>query len=185
MKAKDVRKGNVVVYKNAPHRVAEAVHRTPGNLRAFVQMKLRNLMTGMMTDDRFSSFEELPDADVFTFKAQYLYSDDSGYHFMDVDSYEQLALDEELVGDNKFYLVDNMNVEIMTFEDKPIGIQLPKTVELVIEDCAPELRGATASNSPKPAKTNTGLSVNVPAFLKIGDRIVVDTTEGEYLSRAD
>lgn len=185
MRAKDVRKGNVVIYKNAPHKVTDFAHRTPGNLRAFVQVKLRNLISGMQSETRFSSDEDLQLADMFTYKASYLYSDDTGYHFMNVESYEQIALNEDLLGESKFYLTEGIVVEISTFEDRPIGVVLPKTVELLVEDTSPELRGATASNSPKPAKTNTGLSVSVPPFVKIGDKIVVDTEDGSYLSRVD
>ena len=185
MRAKDVRKGNVIIYKDVPHRVADFQHRTPGNLRAFVQMKLRNLMNGAMMETRFSSDDDLQLADLFAFKAQFLYSDDTGYHFMNVDTFEQLALQEEMIGDATLYLVEGLVVEISTLDEAPIGIQLPKTVQMTIEDTPPEMRGATASNSPKPAKTNTGLSINVPPFLKNGDKVLVDTATGQYLSRAD
>jgi elongation factor P len=185
MKAKDVRKGNVVMFKNAPHKVMDFQHRTPGNLRAFVQIKFRNILNGVTVEDRFSSDDDLPSADIYTYSATYLYSDGDGHHFMNSENYDQVALTEELVGDSKLYLMEGMTVELSTFEDRPIGIVLPKTVVLEIVETTPELRGATASNSPKPATTNTGLVLSVPPFIKIGEKVVVDTEDGSYLSRAD
>jgi elongation factor P len=185
MKAKDIRKGVIILYNNFPYRVMDFHHHTPGNLRAMVQTKLRNIINGTQTEVRFSSTEDLPEADVFTFNASFLYSDTDGYHFMNLETYDQMALNEDVVGDAAFYLQDQMQVEICCYNEAPISVKLPKTTILTIADTEPELRGATASNSPKPAKTDTGLALNVPAFVKIGDRIVVDTEEGRYLSRAE
>ena len=185
MKAKDVRKGKVIIYNSTPYRVIDFHHHTPGNLRALVQTKLRNLLNGNQTEVRFSSTEELEEANVYSFKASYLYADVNGFHFMNLENYDQLCLSAEVLGDSQYYLQEEMQVDISTFNDSPIGVELPKTTVLTIEDTTPELRGATASNSPKPAKTNTGLTISVPPFLKIGDRILVDTEEGKYLSRAD
>ncbi len=185
MKAKDIRKGKVVIFKDAPHVVLEFQHRTPGNLRAFVQAKLRNVMTGVQTETRFSSTEEISIADVYSFKATYLYHDAMGYHFMNAETFEEVVLTPEIIGDFSLYLHDGIEVSVSTYNETPISVTPPKTVTLTIADTTPELRGATANNSPKPAKTDTGLSILVPAFLKIGDRVVVDTEEGVYLSRAD
>lgn len=185
MKAKDMRKGTVIVYRDAPHQVFDFQHRTPGNLRAFIQVKLRNLITGAQCETRFSSTEDVPVADVYSLDATYLYQDSEGYHFMNSQNYEEIVLKEDIVSDNKFYLQDNMSIQITTYNEEPIGIQLPKTVTLTIVETQPEMRGATASNSPKPATTDTGLTLSVPPFLKVGDKIIVDTTEGLYLSRMD
>jgi elongation factor P len=185
MKAKDVRKGQTIIYKNTPHRVLEAVHRTPGNLRAFVQMKLRNVLNGVQVDDRFSSFDEIDQADMNQFKASFLYSDDTGFHFMNVDNYEQTTLNTELIGETKDFLYEGIAVEIQTFEERPIGLSLPKTVVLEVVDTAPELKGATQTNVGKPATMNTGLVVQVPAFIKVGEKLLIDTEERKYLSRAD
>jgi len=185
MKAKDVRKGMTILYKNTPHRVLESVHRTPGNLRAFVQMKLRNVMNGVQIDDRFSSFDDIDQADMNQFKATFLYSDDNGFHFMNSDNYEQISLNTDFVGEGKDYLFEGMTVEIQTFEDRPIGLQLPKTVVLEVIDTSPDLKGATQTNVGKPATMNTGLIVQVPAFIKVGEKLIIDTEEGKYLSRAD
>jgi len=185
MKAKDLRKGNVIVYKNAPHSIMEFQHRTPGNLRAFVQVRLRNLMNGNQCEERFSSTEDIPSADVFSFDATYLYSDDQGFNFMNTENYEQLALTSELLGDASNYLQDGMSVQISTYNGEAIGVQLPKTVTLTVVETQPEMKGATASNSPKPATTDTGLTIAVPAFVKVGDKVIVDTDTGSYLSRAE
>jgi elongation factor P len=185
MKAKDLRRGSIIMYKDAPHRVLSFEHRTPGNLRAFVQVTLRNVRSGIQCDTRFSSTEDIPEADVFTHRASFLYGDGGNYFFMNTENYEETPISEELLGDGKYYLQDGMIVDIVTYEGNPIGITLPKTVVLTVAETEPELRGATASNSPKPAKTDTGLALTVPPFIKTGDRINVDTTEGVYLSRAD
>lgn len=185
MKAKDIRKGKVLMYNNAPHSVMDFQHRTPGNLRAFVQVKLRNLMTGIQSETRFSSTEDIPEAEVYTCEGTYLYKDGNGFHFMNSETYEEIVLSEEMVGDRSFYFQDNMTVTINSFEEKPISVSIPKTVVLTIVETEPEMRGATASNSPKPAVTDTGLRLSVPPFLKIGEKITVDTEEGVYLGRAD
>ena len=185
MKASNVRKGVVIMHNGAPHRIMDFHHHTPGNLRAMVQTKMRNLLSGNQTEVRFSSTEELEEANVNTSPATYLYADHSGYHFMYKESYEEINLDEEVLADGKYYLQDQMEVNITTFDGAPIGIELPQTVVLTVLETDPELRGATASNSPKPAKTDTGLQLSVPPFVKIGDKIVVNTSEGKYISRAD
>lgn len=185
MKASDVRRGVVIMYNGIPHRVMDFHHHTPGNLRAKVQTKLRNLLNGTQTEVRFSSTETIEEADVETKMATYLYADGSGYHFMFSESYEEVTINAEVLGDGKYYLQDQMSVEVLTFQGNPISIKLPQTVVLTIADTEPELRGATASNSPKPAKTDTGLQVTVPPFIKIGDRITVNTEEAKYIGRAD
>ncbi|MDZ4786318.1 MAG: elongation factor P [bacterium] len=185
MKANDIRRGSVIMHNGIPHRVMDFHHHTPGNLRAKVQTKLRNLISGTQTEIRFSSTEDVEEADVSTMAATYLYADGSGYHFMYSETYEEVTISSDLLGDGKYFLQDQMAVEVTTFNDNPIGVKLPQTVTLTVAETEPELRGATASNSPKPAKTDTGLQVTVPAFVKVGDRIVVNTEESKYLSRAD
>jgi elongation factor P len=185
MKAKDIRRGSVLMYNNAPYRVMDFHHHTPGNLRAMVQTKLRNLLSGNQTEVRFSSTEDLQEADLFTFNASFLYSDSEGFHFMNLESYDQMAISKEVVGDAAYYLQEEMQVEISTFNEAPISVKLPKSTILTIAETEPEFKGATASNSPKPAKTDTGLALTVPPFVKVGDRVIVDTEEGRYMSRAD
>jgi elongation factor P len=184
MKANAIRKGVVIMYNGAPHRVMDFHHHTPGNLRAMVQTKLRNLLSGTQTENRFSSTEEVQEADVSTSKATYLYKDGDDYHFMTTEDYDQFTITSEILGDALYYLQDQMAVDVTFYEGNPIGVQLPGSVILTIVETEPELRAATASNSPKPAKTDTGLSLSVPSFIKEGDKIVVGTTEGNYIERA-
>ena len=185
MRASSMRRGSVIMFNKTPHRVIDVRHHTPGNLRAMVQTKLRNLLSGNQTETRFSATEDVEEAEVFTSKATYLYSDADGFHFMNSESFEEVSLSVELLGESTYYLQDQMEVEITTFNGSPIGVNLPQTVVLTVVETEPELRGATASNSPKPAKTNTGLVVNVPPFIKNGERIMISTEDGKYLSRAD
>ena len=184
MKAKDVRKGVVILFKNNLCRVMDFHHHTPGNLRAMVHMKLRNLMTGSQVEHRFSSTEDIDTADVFLQPATFLYADSNGFHFMNSETYEEVAITDEMIGDGRYYIQEGMQVQLSMYEENPIGIQLPQTVTLTIADTEPGLKGATASNSPKPAKTDTGLQLTVPPFVNIGDQVVVNTESGEYLSRA-
>jgi elongation factor P len=159
-------------------------HHTPGNLRAMVHMKLRNLMSGSQVEHRFSSTEDIDTADVFLQPATFLYADNNGYHFMNSETYEEVAITDEMIGEGRYYIQEGMQVQLSMYEENPIGIQLPQTVTLTIADTEPGLKGATASNSPKPAKTDTGLQLTVPPFVNIGDQVVVNTESGEYLSRA-
>lgn len=185
MKANDIRKGIVVMHNNQPHRVMEFRHHTPGNLRAMVQTKLRNLLSGNQTEVRYSSTEEIEEADVVTFDASYLYADQNGYHFMNASNYEEVSLSAELIGEGKFYIQEQMEVTITTWNGQPLGVELPEKVTLTIVETPPEIRGATASNSPKPATTDTGLQLMVPPFIKNGEKIIVSTGDGKYVSRAD
>ena len=121
---------------------------------------------------------------MFNQAATFLYSDSEGFHFMNSETYEQVAVSNELVGDNKYYIQEGMQVQLSMYEENPIGIQIPQTVILAIKDTEPGLKGATQSNSPKPAKTETGLQLTVPQFVNIGDRVVINTETGEYQSRA-
>lgn len=173
------------MFNGAPHRVMDFHHHTPGNLRAMVQLKLRNLLSGTQTETKVASTEDLEEADVITSRATFLYSDSDGYHFMNSESYEQFTLSVEAIGEGVYYLQDQMDVDLTLFNGDPIGLNLPQTVVLTIADTEPEMKGATASNSPKPAKTDTGLALTVPPFVKIGDRIVVNTENGTYLKRAE
>jgi elongation factor P len=173
----------IIMYNNAPHRVMDFQHRTPGNLRAFVQAKLRNIKTGSSTEVRFSSTENIERAILEEVEMEYLYTDGESFHFMNTETYEQIALNTETLGDAMDYLVEGAKIQIEFFEGAPMGVELPAAVELTVVETTPELKGATASNSPKPAKLNTGVTVQVPPFIKEGDRIRVDPTKGVYLER--
>jgi elongation factor P len=183
MNANDIRKGMLIMYNATPHRVLDFQHRTPGNLRAFVQAKLRNIKTGSSTEVRFSSTENIERATMEEVEMEYLYSDGDSYHFMNTETYEQVALNTETLGDAMDYLIEGTKIQVEFFEGAPMGVELPAAVELTVVETTPELKGATASNSPKPAKLNTGVTVQVPPFIKEGDRIRVDPTKGVYLER--
>ncbi len=183
MNASEIRKGIVILYNGTPHRVLEFQHRTPGNLRAFVQARIRNLLTGLATEVRFSSTESIERVSLEQHRMQYLYKEGDDYHFMNTQTYEQITLDAEALGDNIYYLVDNSEIEVETYDGKPIGIKPEAIIELTVVETQPEMRGATASNSPKPATLETGLKLNVPPFVKEGERIRVDTSTGKTLAR--
>lgn len=185
MKAKDIRKGNIVLFNGVPCRIMEFHHHTPGNLRALVQLRMRNLLTGSQVETKVASTDDLPEADVFTYDATFMYGDADGFHFMHSETYDQIAITTELMGDGKYYLQDGMKIMVMTFNGEPIGVQLPKSVVLVVSETEPEVKGGTVSNTGKPATTNTGLTLQVPAFIKQGEKIEVSTETGEFLGRAN
>ncbi len=161
-----------------------AQHVTPGNLRGFVQARMRNLRNGNSFEHRFSSTEKVERAILDTVPMEYLYSDPSGHHFMNQDNYEQVTLDNDTLGDSMLYLLPNTVIQIDFYEDRAVGIELPNTVTLEVVDTEPSMKGATASASYKPAKMETGLTVQVPPFIEVGTRIIIDTRENKYLSRA-
>lgn len=184
MRANNLRKGNVVLFNDTPCKITEFMHVTPGKGQAVIQCKMKNLLTGMSTETRFLSAQDVNLADVFTSKGVFLYSDNDGYHFMDNTSFEQFNLSEDMLGDQIYYLQENMEVSMTFFNDGPIGVELPNSVTLTIMETEPILK-STNSSSPKPAKTDTGLQMTVPAFIKEGDRVIVNTDDGSYISRAE
>jgi elongation factor P len=172
------------MYNGVPHRVLDFQHRTPGNLRAFVQAKLRNIRSGSSTEVRFSSTENIERAVLEEQEMSYSYSDGDMHYFMNTETYEQVAMDSETLGDAVNYLVDGLTIKVEFFDGSAIGVELPPSVEMTVIETTPELKGATASNSPKPAKLETGVTVQVPPFIKEGERIRVDPAKGVYLERA-
>jgi elongation factor P len=145
---------------------------------------MRNLRNGNSFEHRFSSTEKVERAILDTQPMEYLYSDPSGHHFMNQDSYEQITLEDEVLGDSMLYLLPNTAIQIDFYDEKAVGIELPNTVTLEVVDTEPSMKGATASASYKPAKMETGLMVMVPPFLEVGTKIIIDTRENKYLSRA-
>jgi elongation factor P len=184
MPATQIRKGTVIVYNGDPCRVVDFHHHTPGNLRAFVQAKMRNLRTGATFENRFRAADTVEKATLSTQELQYLYGDGHHYHFMNTQNYEMLELDEEALGDAAQWLMPNMNILAEFYEGQPIGIELPSAMELKVVETEPVVRGATQTASPKPAKLENGVTVQVPAFISEGDLVRVDPTEGKYLERA-
>jgi len=182
--ATQIRNGMILMYNGELHRVHEASHRTPGNLRAFMQVKMRNLRNGAMIDHRFSSSDRVEKATLDTHEMEYLYSDASGHHFMNQETYDQIAMSDEVIGDAMRYLLPNTAITVDFYDGSPIGIELPQTVALKVVETQPGLKGATASASYKPATLETGLVVNVPQFVESGTVIKVDTRDNSYLERA-
>jgi elongation factor P len=174
----------IIKHNNDLHSVFSVEHRTPGNLRAFIQAKLRNLRTGAMFEHRFRSPDPIEKITVDEIQMEYLYQDGDDYYFMNTENYEQLHLNKGTLGDSVDYLTPNLQIQVEFFDGKAVGIELPQTVELTIVETEPGLKSATASSVTKPAKTETGLIVQVPPFINEGERIKVDTAEGVYLSRA-
>lgn len=182
--ATQLRPGMIIKHNNDLHSVFSVEHRTPGNLRAFIQAKLRNLRTGAMFEHRFRSPDPIEKINVDEVQMEYLYNDGDAYYFMNTENYEQIHLTKDILGDAVDYLTPNLQIRVEFFDNKPVGIELPQTVDLKIIETEPGLKSATASSVTKPAKTETGLVVQVPPFINEGETIRVDTAEGVYLSRA-
>jgi elongation factor P len=182
--ATQLRVGMIIMHQNDLWRVMQVVHVTPGNWRGMVQTKLRNLRAGTQTEYRFRSEDKPERVTLEQHDMEYLYETDGQYHFMNTENYEQIALDGELLGDAMQYVTPNSRIQVEFHESKPMGISLPKTVDLKVVETAPGLKTATVTNALKPATTETGLVVQVPNFIAEGDVIRVDTETGEYLQRA-
>jgi len=183
IKATLLRTGMIIKHDGDLYAIYSVDHRTPGNKRAAMQTKMRNLRNGSMLDHRFRAEEFLDKVTVDEIEFQYLYSDGDGHHFMNAENYEQLTLQNDIVGDTKDYLIPNMPVKIEYYDNKPIGVLVPDTVDLMVVDTEPSIQKATASAVMKPAKLETGLVINVPPFVGTGDKVKVDTSEGRYIQR--
>jgi elongation factor P len=181
--ATQMRPGMIIKYKEQLHLVFSVEHRTPGNLRAFIQAKLKNIRTGAMFVERFRSPDPIDRVIVDEIKMEYLYADGEDYYFMD-ESFEQTMLKHETIGDAVEYLTPNLQISVSFYDGKPVGIDLPTFVEMTVVETEPGIKSATASSVTKPAKMETGLVVQVPPFINEGEKIRVDTAEGVYMSRA-
>ena len=182
--ATQLRVGMLINYQNELHRVTSVVHVTPGNWRGMVQTKMRNLRSGTQTENRFRSEDKVDRVTLEQHMMEFLYRSDDHYYFMNTETFDQIPLDAETLGDATQFLTPNLKLQVEFHEGTPIGVELPKTVDLTVTDTAPGMKGATVTNSLKPATTETGLVVPVPSFIDVGDVIRVDTASGEYLSRA-
>jgi elongation factor P len=182
--ANDIRKGQVIKFNGEPHLVMETQHRTPGNLRAFVQMKMRNLRYGKSLDQRFNSTDTVEVLPTDKRTLEFSYADRDTFAFMDPESFETVELGANLVGEAKNYLTANGKVEVLFVDEKPITIDLPSAVALKVVESADGIKGDTASNVQKPATLETGLVVQVPLFVKEGELIRISTADGSYLGRA-
>lgn len=183
MNANDLRPGMVIKHNNELFSIHKAEHRTPGNLRAFVQAKMRNLRTGALADHRFRSEDTVEKANIDEMEMQFLYADGDSFYFMNTDNYEQLALHQSVIEDRALYLVPEVMIKVEIFEGRPVDIALPATVSMKVVETEANIKGASATNVGKPAKLETGLVVQVPSFIKEGERIRVDTATGSYVER--
>ncbi|HLK09906.1 MAG TPA: elongation factor P [Candidatus Binatia bacterium] len=182
--ATQLRAGMIIQHQNGLWRVMNVVHVTPGNWRGMVQTKLRNLKAGTQTEHRFRSEDKVDRVSFEQHEMEYLYESDGQYHFMNTETYDQIALDADQLGDAVHYLTQNARISVEFYEGQPMGVSLPKTVDLKVTDTAPGLKTATVTNVLKPATVETGLVVQVPNFIDVGEVIRVDTETGAYLSRA-
>jgi elongation factor P len=184
VQATRLRKGNLIKLGNDLFRLLDLHHLTPGNKRAHIQARMRNIRTGTLADHKFRAEEDVERATLDEREMQYLYSDGDHFYFMDTATYEQIHISTEAMGDSKDYLVSDSIIRVEFYEAEPVGIELPQTVDLVVKETVPGIKGATASAQVKPATLETGLVVQVPPFINEGDRIRINTETGEYQSRA-
>lgn len=183
IQATRLRKGMIVKLNEDLFRILDLHHLTPGNKRGFVQARMRNLRSSTLVDHKFRSEDDVERAVLEERQMQYLYSDGAAHHFMDTTTYEQIHMPAELLGDSVRYLMPNATIRVEFYDSQPVGIELPQTVDLRVEETAPGIKGATVSAQVKPARLETGLVVQVPPFVDVGDVIRVNTETGEYLSR--
>jgi elongation factor P len=184
IQATQLKRGMCIKHDNQLFRVVTTQHITPGNWRGMVQTKIRNLKTGAISEHRFRSEDRVERAILDESDMEFLYREGEMYHFMNAETYEQMALSEEVLGDAVSYLIANSRLKVEMFEGRPVGIELPLTVELAVVETEPAIKGSTVSNVGKPAKMETGLVVQVPAFINEGDIIKIETATGSYIERA-
>src|ERR1043165_5917513 len=182
--ATQLRPGMVIKFNNELYSIFKTEHRTPGNLRGFVQAKMRNFKSGTMIEHRFSSEDKVEKASLDEQEMEYLYDDGEYYYFMNTESFEQMHLVKDLLGDATDYLTPNLKVLVEFYEGKPISVELPPTVDLTVAETEPGIKGASVSNVTKAAKMETGLVVQVPPFIDEGEVIRIDTSNGSYLARS-
>jgi len=183
IKAIEIRKGNVLLHNNELCKVTESIHVTPGKGAALMQVKMKRLKDASNVEERFRPSESVEKATITTQEMQYLYNDGENFYFMNNETYEQIGISAEFIGEQTAFLVDEMIVMVEMYENTPIGIELPPSVELEIMETEPSMKGATVSSSYKPAKLENGVDIQVPPFLETGDRIRVDTREIKYIER--
>ncbi len=181
--ASQIRRGSVIMHDGGPCRVLEFQHIKPGKGPAYMQTKLRNILTGVIFEHRFRSADTVEKAVMNTRELQFLYHDGQHHYFMDKESYEQFPIGDDALGDEAKWLVPNMDIQVEFLEGKPIGVELPRTLELTVEETEPGVRGDTRTSVTKPATLENGVTVQVPAFVDKGEKIRVDPGEGTYIER--
>jgi elongation factor P len=182
--ATQLRRGMVIVFEGEPCRVIEFRHHTPGNLRAMVQAKLKNLRSGSSFEHRFRAADSIDPASMETHDLEFLYQGGETYHFMNVENYDQLEMDEEALGDNAQWMQPGMKIQAEYYDGRPVGIKLPNSLVLEVVDTAPVMKTATKTASSKPAKLENGVTINVPEFVGTGDKVKVNPSTGEYQERS-
>src|SRR5919206_1202316 len=183
VQATRLRKGNLIKLGNDLYRLLELHHLTPGNKRAHIQVRMRNIRTQTLMDEKFRAEEDVERASLDEREMQYLYNDGDMFYFMDTASYEQIHISAEALGDSKDYLIPDAVIRVEFYDTEPVGIELPQTVDLVVKQTVPGIKGATASAQVKPATLETGLVIQVPPFVNEGDKVRVITETGEYQAR--
>ena len=184
IQATRLRKGMLIKLDNDLFRILDLHHLTPGNKRAHIQARMRNIRTMALADQKFRAEEDVERATLAEREMQYMYNDGDHYYFMDTSSYEQIHITSEALGDSKNYLVPEATIRVEFYDVEPVGIELPPTVDLIVKETVPGIKGATASAQVKPATLETGLVIQVPPFVNEGDKVRVSTETGEYQSRA-
>ena len=182
--ATQIRRGMVIVFEGDPCRIIEFRHHTPGNLRAMVQAKLKNIRTGSSFEHRFRAADSIDPASMETHDLEFMYQGGDTYHFMNTENYDQLEMDDEMLGDNAQWMQPGMKIQAEYYDGRPVGIKLPNSLVLEVVDTAPVMKTATKTASSKPAKLENGVTVNVPEFVATGDKIRVNPGTGEYIERA-
>jgi len=183
IQATRLRKGMLIKVGSDLFRILELHHLTPGNKRAHIRVRMRNIRTSALADHKFRAEEDVERAILDEREMQYLYNDGDAFCFMDTSNYEQVHISAEALGDSKDYLIAEMTIRVEFYDVEPVGIELPPTVDLVVRETVPGIKGATASAQIKPATLETGLVINVPSFVNEGDKVRVNTETGEYQSR--
>lgn len=179
----DIRKGLKIMIDGSPYTVVEFQFVKPGKGAAFTRTKMKNLLTGAVIERNLRSGERLESANVETKTMQYLYKEADSYVFMDTSTYDQVNIHEDTVGESALFMPENLNVEVLFFNDRAVGVTLPNFIEQKITETDPGFRGDTATGTTKPAKIGTGATVNVPLFINVGDVVRIDTRTGDYLER--
>jgi elongation factor P len=184
LKAIQLRKGMIIEFNNDLYQLTEVFHNTPGKGQASIQTKMKNIRTGIKAENRFRSDEIAIKASLDSKEMEYLYNDSDDYYFMDTETYDQISLPSELLGDAVLYLLQNIKVTVNFYQQNPVSIELPGSVELKVIETEPSMKTATVTSSYKPAVVETGLKIQVPPFINEGEVVRIDTSEGKYLERA-
>jgi elongation factor P len=179
----DFTKGLFIEYEGVPYQILEFQHVKPGKGNAFVRTRMKNLITANVLEKTFKSGDRVGEPELEKKRMQYLYPSGDAYQFMDLDAYEQIELEKDAVGENKYYLIENLEIEVLYYKGRPIAVELPNFVNLKITYCEPAIKGDTVSGGGKPATLETGLTVSVPYHVKQGDVLKIDTRDGKYVEK--